>query len=491
MKSMSIAHQFLSLIVAFTVVTTAAVFGTAFIFYQSQTTARRISANRERQTDALFALVGAVGQVQGNVQRMLREKDPDNLEKLLEQSKAFVKSATEKIQEGGAQDGEVGVSFQALTEANAKSVAAVLQGDFGQAQQVLLEESNPAFERVFAAIDKTQDASSERDKAMVADAESSTSRRQVTLFILMGVVLTSLVGFALAMVRRVTVTLRRTVAELKLAVDGTASAALQIAQSSQALAQGSIEQAASLEETSASSEEINTTTHTNADNSALAAQKMNGAAQQIADTNGQLEQAVVSMNEINASSDKISKIIKVIDEIAFKTNILALNAAVEAARAGEAGMGFAVVSDEVRVLAQRCAQAARDTANLIEESIEKSKEGKGKLDHVAATFRSITGSTREVKTLVDEVRAASGEQARGIQQISQALTQMEQVTQRSAASAKQSAVAGQQLSSQSAALKATVTQLSAMVEGASYARVSPAHGDMDAITAGRRLPHVQ
>src|SRR6202043_2843321 len=112
-----------------------------------------------------------------------------------------------------------------------------------------------------------------------------------------------------------------------------------------------------------------------------------------------------SMTDITASSNKISKIIKVIDEIAFQTNILALNAAVEAARAGEAGMGFAMVADEVRNLAQRSAQAARDTALLIEESIAKSNEGRTKLDHVAQSILSITGSATEVKNLVNEVDA--------------------------------------------------------------------------------------
>ena len=135
--------------------------------------------------------------------------------------------------------------------------------------------------------------------------------------------------------------------------------------------------------------------------------------------------------------NKIAKIIKVIDEIAFQTNILALNAAVEAARAGEAGMGFAVVADEVRSLAQRCAQAAKDTAALIEESILKSGDGKGKVDQVTTAIRTITADTTSVKTLVEEVSLASQEQARGIQQIGKAIVQMEQVTQSTAANAEE------------------------------------------------------
>ena len=164
------------------------------------------------------------------------------------------------------------------------------------------------------------------------------------------------------------------------------------------------------------------------------------------------------------SSDlgKISKIIKVIDEIAFQTNILALNAAVEAARAGEAGMGFAVVADEVRNLAQRCAQAARDTSTLIAESINRSNDGKTKVDEVAEAVRTITEESTKVKTLVDEVSLGSEEQTRGIEQVAKAIGQMEQVTQRSAASAEEGAAAAEELNAQSATMRELVSNLAAL-----------------------------
>jgi len=276
-----------------------------------------------------------------------------------------------------------------------------------------------------------------------------------------------------AIVRRITRTLRSATEQLAEGAGQITSAASQVASSSQSLAQGASEQAASLEETSASSEEITSMTRKNAENSQSAANVMSAVDQHVKEGNRTLEQMVVSMAEINASSDKISKIIKVIDEIAFQTNILALNAAVEAARAGEAGMGFAVVADEVRNLAQRSAQAAKDTAGLIEESIAKSNEGSAKLQQVTEVIRAITDSSSKVKTLVDEVNLGSQEQARGIDQIAKAVQQMDQVTQSTAANAEESASASEELSAQAEALNQVVLQLRTLVGGGSEHRAVP------------------
>jgi methyl-accepting chemotaxis protein/methyl-accepting chemotaxis protein-1 (serine sensor receptor) len=197
--------------------------------------------------------------------------------------------------------------------------------------------------------------------------------------------------------------------------------------------------------------------------------------------NQSLAEMVGAMDGINASSQKISKIIKVIDEIAFQTNILALNAAVEAARAGEAGMGFAVVADEVRNLAQRCAQAAKDTADLIEESIQRSDGGRIKVDQVAVAIREITAESAKIKVLVDEINLGSIEQSSGIDQISRAITQMEQVTQGSAANAEQSAAAAQQLNAQAEHMTDVVEAKRALVDGSDRA---PRGGGMRSAVRG-------
>jgi methyl-accepting chemotaxis protein len=259
--------------------------------------------------------------------------------------------------------------------------------------------------------------------------------------------------------------LKRMASALGDSAEQISSAASQVAASSQSLAQGASEQAASLEKTSASTEEITSMVRKNAENSQGAAEVMTTVDRHVKDGNRTIDQMVVSMDAINASSAKISKIIKAIDEIAFQTNILALNAAVEAARAGEAGMGFAVVADEVRNLAQRCTQAARDTAGLIEESIARSHDGKIRLDQVATAVRSITDSAGESKDLVDEVKVGSEEQARGIEQVAQnrPSCRWRKMTQSTAASAEESASASEELSAQAEAMKSVVHQLRAMV----------------------------
>jgi methyl-accepting chemotaxis protein/methyl-accepting chemotaxis protein-1 (serine sensor receptor) len=316
-----------------------------------------------------------------------------------------------------------------------------------------------------ALVDKIVELLRQRTGAEVSSQKQALAAQFWTVSIVLLVAFGGIAVWSFVAVRGLSGILRQTTYELRESAEQVASAAGQVASSSQALAQGSSEQAASLEETSASTEEINSMATRNSDNSRSAAGLVTQSQQKFTETNQALGQMVAAMDEINTESCKISKIIKVIDEIAFQTNILALNAAVEAARAGEAGMGFAVVADEVRNLAQRSAQAAKGTSALIEESIVKSNHGKAKVDQVATAIRSITEESVQVKTLVDEVNLGSQEQARGIGQIGKAIVEMQKVTQGTAASAEESAAAAEELSAQSETLKDIVGRLAAMVDG--------------------------
>jgi hypothetical protein len=257
--------------------------------------------------------------------------------------------------------------------------------------------------------------------------------------------------------------------------------------SSHSVAEGASEQAASIEETSASLEELAAMTRQNAEN-AQKAKQLAGLAREAADRGVADMQAMSnSMSAIKESGDDIAKIIKTIDEIAFQTNILALNAAVEAARAGEAGMGFAVVADEVRSLAQRSAQAAKETAAKIEGAISRTAQGVEISDKVDAALREIVEKAHQVDALAAEVANASREQTQGITQINQAVSEMDRVTQTNAANAEEDAAAAEELSAQAEALRSAVQCLEALVDGKSQPAAAPA-AIMEAPAPSLRLP---
>ena len=269
----------------------------------------------------------------------------------------------------------------------------------------------------------------------------------------------------LVIVRRLSQDLVVVLAEISQGAAHITSAARQLADSSQTVAEGASQQAASLEETSASSEQISSMSRRNSSNSASVAGLADQSQTLFAHAGRQMDDMVLSMNEIGDASLKISKIIKVIDGIAFQTNVLALNAAVEAARAGQAGAGFAVVADEVRSLAQRSTAAARDTAALIEASLSRATAGKQKVDEVVASMQQIVHSSTRIKTMSDEVLVGSGEQSQGLEQIGRAIVLMQQVTQNTAASAEENAAVAQELNAESETLREVLGRLSGIVGG--------------------------
>ena len=269
------------------------------------------------------------------------------------------------------------------------------------------------------------------------------------------------------MERQVSTPLRDLARRLAEGAHKVAESASRVSTSSQSLFQDCSHQAASLQQTAASSEQIRSMAETSTQSCNSTAELVSMSQDKFVHTNQSLGELTHAMDEINSSSNTISKVIKLIDEIAFQTNILALNAAVEAARAGASGLGFAVVADEVRNLSQRCAQAASDSAAMIEESIAKCESGKVRLNEVTAAIRAITEESSKVKTLVDQINTGSAEQTNGIGQITHAIFDMEKITQASTANAESGAAVATELNIESESLNEIVRILSNVVEGTS------------------------
>ncbi|HYA16086.1 MAG TPA: methyl-accepting chemotaxis protein [Bryobacteraceae bacterium] len=262
-------------------------------------------------------------------------------------------------------------------------------------------------------------------------------------------------------------------------------AAGQIVASSQSVTAGVTKRAATLEETAVASELVTSMTRKNTESVRAVAEEVRQVGLAIEEGNIALMDMTVSMDEIRSSGDKVVQILRVIDEIAFQTNMLALNAAVEAARAGDAGTGFAVVADEVRRLAGRCTAAARDTAELIETSIETSSAGGARLGQVTEVIRTITDAAARAMTLADEVTRDSEEQAARIGQVSRALVEINQVTGDTAVSSEETSEAREQLTARSSAMERTAEDLLLLIEGQDYWRLKKKRKAKAAAPAGR------
>ena len=290
----------------------------------------------------------------------------------------------------------------------------------------------------------------------------------VGIGILMGAVM------AWAITRSITRPINRIIEGLSSSSEEVSAAAGEVSSASQQLAEGTSQQAASIEETSSSLEEMSSMTRQNADNAGQANQLMAEAGKVIGEANDSMGRLTGSMQSITQASEETQKIIKTIDEIAFQTNLLALNAAVEAARAGEVGAGFAVVADEVRNLARRAADAAKNTANLIEGTVKRVKDGSELVVKTNEAFQRVAGSTAKAAELVGEIAAASSEQAQGITQINTAVSEMDKVTQQNAANAEESASAAEEMTAQSEQLSEMVEDLVALVGGSSKQKAASA-----------------
>ncbi len=320
----------------------------------------------------------------------------------------------------------------------------------------------------------------------LADLHAPINQMTRTIFLLGIIVLVAGTTVMLLAARSISTPIQKAITVLTQGASQTTEAAQQVSSSSQSLAEGTSTQAASLEETSASIEEIASMAKRSAEG-AGSSRDLLESARAAGDTGAEDMRAMSqAMADIKAASDDIAKIIKTIDEIAFQTNILALNAAVEAARAGEAGMGFAVVAEEVRTLAQRSARAAQETSDKIANAIQNTQQGVEISAKVAARLQEIVGKARRVDELIAEVATASKEQSQGVVQINSAVSQMDKVTQANAASAEESASASEELNAQSLTLRDAVASLLGLVDG----KASQPAIDLRAASPNNRCNHL-
>lgn len=396
---------------------------------------------------------------------------------------ASVSESAQRIQARGDEVRKQAEALRALTGGDQRSTAAINEmdhgadawtadnrqylslassGKFQAAHTVLTDQMFPLVPKIDAASKALRDREVETIAAFRERAHSEIVRSRwiAAGFIVLNLVCSVVLVFLVLFVAR---RLRGMSGQLAVESGQVSSASGQVSSAGQSLAQGASEQAATLEQTTAAIAEVSTTTGQNAEHSHKAAELMALTAQHIVHGNQKISELERSMGEINASGEKVGKILKTIDEIAFQTNLLALNAAVEAARAGEAGLGFAVVADEVRSLSARCAEASRETATLIEASVAASRQGRSKLEEVSAAIQSISAEVENVKELVEQVSSGSRQQADSMQQINTAIGQMNDVTQRTAAAAEESAAAGQQLDSEARSLSRIACQLNEYV----------------------------
>ncbi len=350
---------------------------------------------------------------------------------------------------------------------NNKIINLIISNPDAEIEDVFTRKATPATRRWLDSIDEFKRYQEGKNK--IKYNESTLIYRNTRLItIIIGVITILLTGWiSLLITRSVTKSINKIASGLDASANKVTSASAQVSSASKVLADGASEQAAGIEETSSSIEEMASMTRKNAENANQANILMMETLKVVDEANRSMVRLTESMGEITTASKETAKIIKTIDEIAFQTNLLALNAAVEAARAGEVGAGFAVVADEVRNLAIRAADAAKNTAVLIEGTLRKIMDGSEVVSKTNESFQRVASSSKKVAELVGEIAVASSEQAQGIEQINKAISEMDRVVQKNAASAEESSSAAMEMNGEAQVLKNFVSELLTLVNGRS------------------------
>ncbi len=331
------------------------------------------------------------------------------------------------------------------------------------ANKIFHQKTLPALSETQAKMKRLRDQLASVQSTAKSSMTSTGAKSKWSAFIITIVTFVSGGVLSFFITRSITKPVNRIIAGLNAGADQVAAASGQVSSSSQQLAEGASEQAASLEETSSSLEEMSSMTKQNAAHASQADNLMKDVNLVVTTANDSMHKLTASMEDISAASEETAKIIKTIDEIAFQTNLLALNAAVEAARAGDAGAGFAVVADEVRNLAMRAAEAAKNTATLLEGTSKKVNDGSVLVTQTNDAFSKVAESASQVGDLVGQISAACSEQAGGIDQVNRAVIEMDKVIQQNAGNAEENASASEEMNAQAEQMKLFVAELVAMV----------------------------
>ncbi|MFT3780843.1 MAG: methyl-accepting chemotaxis protein [Nibricoccus sp.] len=477
-RSRGLSFRIISSFVAVLVITTVAGLLTPYLLRNVDRAVTEITDDALPGLATISQIGMDVANAQINVLRHIDTSDPQEKTRLEQEIAELVARVTKGTKEyedtiRADEDRRLFTSFTQIRQRYKEARDKMLQLSRANDHQAIAaynkEVLRPGFEAYLKALVELRDYNIRNGQRLRTDAEAVVSKTSNISMIAAITALLLGLGAATLTASSLSKSVIAIADALSDSSDQIASASAQVAGSSQSLAEGASEQAASLEESSSSLEEISSMTKKNAQN-AETAQTLASEAREVGETGVRsMTSLSAAMNEIEKSNANIGKVIHTIDDIAFQTNLLALNAAVEAARAGEAGAGFAVVAEEVRSLAQRSAVSAKETAQFIEDSISKGRQGASLSTEVAKNLEAIVEKARRVDSLIAEIAAGSREQSQGLDQLLLATSQMDKVTQTNAAAAEENASASEELNSQAATMHDLVRDLEALVKGKAQA----------------------